>query len=765
MAIMLRMRIHRIFSHVFAFAGATTLLLTWPFQSQGDDKSLQASKAIEQDWRQAAISEGLRWQDIQQLAAEKVIMTRDELRQCFEAYMPSHQRDGTSHTSDLPYFITSDSLFQAYAWCLQKAVRGVEEIHAMQLPSYLEHLLNALPKVSAQVQGDEAKLLAAQDKALFVVGVAAALMDVPLNDLPDAIKNDVEIESIRIRLARDTWKPKRLDLPDEYSRLDYTLFKPVGLYMGDLELENYFRAVCWLKLAPFRLASETDLLSIALLNLAHNSLRDGTKNTLCNQFEDRQRRFENLTGPSHARTVIDGHLVYYREKPSKTIFTKELLSQIKEAYARHSVPWNDDQAQRDQAITSALQSMKSSQEAAYILPGSSLVDAQLIERLSQLKGPSYFPDTLSVAAWLGSEHAESIQKADVVGFGAIRESRTRLTDAESRPDLHTHTMMLLQRLFEPPPPDTPDFMKGEAWKIKTCQTALAAWAQARHVWALQAQPQYSVASGTLDWPAFIEPLPDFFSGLAGLCNEAQRLFRIETAPQEQAIFVARRLRAMAEQYISTSDFETRATILELLFGAGAPSLATNMDDPAEIQKYTQILRESAEQIEQGIAGTSYPIAMELFRRLSKSSQAPFTELAQVCLRLSALAHQQLRGLSPRKEECEWLRYFGVVLSSFTDCHFTAPKDNVPKAVRIFTNPKLGKALTVGIGRPCLLYVLYPWKGKDVLCRGAVLPYRERYELEAITDKDWHSRLHHPHNPAIEPEWLAPLRVKPRSGGR
>lgn len=392
------MRTSLIFSLMPAFAGVATLLVSCPLQSKGEDESLQASNAIKQDWRQAAVSAGLTLQDIQQLAAEKVIMTRDELRQCFEAYMPSHRREGTSDTSDLPYFITSDSLFQAYAWCLQKAVTGMEEIHAMQLPGYFEQLLNALPKVSAQVQGDEAKLLAAQDKALFVVGVAAALLDVPLNELPAAIKNDVEIELIRIRLARDAWSPRRLNLPVEYSRLDYTLFKPVGLYVGDPALQSYFRAVRWLQLAPFRLASETDLLSIALLNLAHDSLRDGTRNSLCNQFEDRQQRLENLTGPSHARTVIKDHLVYYRDKTSEPIVTKELLAQIKEAYARYSVPWNDDQAQREKAITSVLQSMEASQEAAYILPGSSLVDAQLIEQLSQLKGPSYFPEALSGAS-------------------------------------------------------------------------------------------------------------------------------------------------------------------------------------------------------------------------------------------------------------------------------------------------------------------------------------------------------------------------------
>jgi hypothetical protein len=81
---------------------------------------------------------------------------------------------------------------------------------------------------------------------------------------------------------------------------------------------------------------------------------------------------------------------------------------------------------------------------------------------------------------------------------------------------------------------------------------------------------------------------------------------------------------------------------------------------------------------------------------------------------------------------------------------------VPKAVRVFTNPELGKALTVGIGRPRFLYVLHPWKGKEVLCRGAVLPYLERHELESLTDEEWKQKLHDPKAPPIQPEWIKPL---------
>ena len=36
----------------------------------------------------------------------------------------------------------------------------------------------------------------------------------------------------------------------------------------------------------------------------------------------------------------------------------------------------------------------------------------------------------------------------------------------------------------------------------------------------------------------------------------------------------------------------------------------------------------------------------------------------------------------------------------------------------------GKVLEVGVARPRALYVLYPIKGKEILCRGVVLPYYE-----------------------------------------
>lgn len=49
-------------------------------------------------------------------------------------------------------------------------------------------------------------------------------------------------------------------------------------------------------------------------------------------------------------------------------------------------------------------------------------------------------------------------------------------------------------------------------------------------------------------------------------------------------------------------------------------------------------------------------------------------------------------------------------------------------------------LEAGIARPRELFVLYPWQGRDVLCRGAVLPYHEFATDRRLTDTEWRALL-------------------------
>jgi hypothetical protein len=137
---------------------------------------------------------------------------------------------------------------------------------------------------------------------------------------------------------------------------------------------------------------------------------------------------------------------------------------------------------------------------------------------------------------------------------------------------------------------------------------------------------------------------------------------------------------------------------------------------------------------------------------------PFDELAGVCTKLAALAQKQIRGDGPDRGDSKDLVYFGLTLAAFSDCHFTHPIDNVPKVARVFTNPATQKALNAGIGRPRFLYVLYPWAGREILCRGAVLPYLESQQMRTFTDEEWKASLHGPQAPSV-PSWITPLTGK------
>jgi hypothetical protein len=82
-------------------------------------------------------------------------------------------------------------------------------------------------------------------------------------------------------------------------------------------------------------------------------------------------------------------------------------------------------------------------------------------------------------------------------------------------------------------------------------------------------------------------------------------------------------------------------------------------------------------------------------------------------------------------------------------------DNAPRIVDIFSNYEIGGYLHVGISRPRKIYVLYPWKGKSVLCVGAVLPYYEFVNNSRLTDSDWKKMLDSDSRPPIL-KWQEPI---------
>ena len=54
-----------------------------------------------------------------------------------------------------------------------------------------------------------------------------------------------------------------------------------------------------------------------------------------------------------------------------------------------------------------------------------------------------------------------------------------------------------------------------------------------------------------------------------------------------------------------------------------------------------------------------------------------------------------------------------------------------------------------------MYVLYPYKDKEILCMGAVIPYYEFGSPIGLTDEQWNERFNDD-EPPESPVWLKPI---------
>jgi len=151
-------------------------------------------------------------------------------------------------------------------------------------------------------------------------------------------------------------------------------------------------------------------------------------------------------------------------------------------------------------------------------------------------------------------------------------------------------------------------------------------------------------------------------------------------------------------------------------------------------------------------------------QLERESPAPdldwcWAALKGLAVKLESLTHKQLRGAAFSGDEQRFILDYGKDLAHvmfYGGNSYMDPRDDAPRIVDI--HRQQGKSLEVGIGRPRVLWVVYPWKGTDVLCRGAVLPYYEFASSDRLTDKKWLELLDSndaPDQPRWVKDWTVP----------
>ena len=699
---------------------------------------------------------------LEQLRQHHVLVTSVTYHQIFEPYLKS----------DLPVFITSDSLIRAFQVQLDDALFRFEQLNAARITEVVRLLWYSIaprketaktadPTAGSDSRTDPTDTSGRDDvselkdaallKAQFVLAVALRLLGDMETRLPEALVTLVDQEVLNIVRATGTTTPSWPESNDgDLPRIDYTVFRPFGFYSRSEALQRYYRAIQWFQTFPFSIDRDDDLLAILLLgkSLSTTSAANRATRLRVEKFFTCHRE---LTGDGSGFDILLAAQIR-RDRPSD-------LDSVRSYIYKPS-------ADRETSATSA--------KDFFVIAPPVTADRLLFQKTISLEGlDRRKPTGLEVCAAIGSVYARRQLTDDLPEhYGELLISA--IDNAEGlldRPGLFNSYLKTLAALVDPAEPDAPAFMRNDAWQAKSCNAVLAGWVQFKHRFGLNVQAADYALGEALEGvpPGFVEPEPEFFGRLGDLAEQlndklercgvfAPVRYRIADDLRRYAGLVnAKRYLPEADRFSDLNEEEivvvNRSEMILEVVGNLIFTPEDYRQNPGGVAD--QIL-EFAGRMERGRYDDD-PTYQALIIESGLDTKHHWKALLQMCRWLEILAHKQLRGVPFNTRDIYFLTEFGERLAGamfYGEDNYLRPRDNTPAAVRLYKSPESKTILHAGIGRPREILVLYPFGGKDILCRGAILPYFEFLGVNEISDPEWKRRLDSDERPAV-PRWFEP----------
>lgn len=662
------------------------------------------------------------------------VVTATAYRQIFEPYLQT----------DLPVFVTSDSLLHAFHVLLNDTLGRYEEVNAERLADILELLwfrTESNPEPASDARGDRAQEAFLQLKrsawryARLVLAVGIRLLGKEPVGLEASLAPRVDdlVASIRRAATADGSNPGSL----QPFAVDPADFRPPAFYRQPTSLQRYFLARRWLQTAPFRTSRDEELMAILLLGKALATIEDPLQ-----------------------RRDIEGFLRCYRQLMGAGLGQDLLLA----AQIIRDRPGNLD------AVRDYLDVIQYPQRQAtfFILSPSRLPDSAFMRYGSirtELEGLPM--DGLQFCALLGSDFARS--RIDPIEAAGMPVEAAIPAEGFARSYYQT-----LAALLDAPEPDAPVFAHADGWRAKNCNTALSAWVQMRATRPQRGTPHfaplgefYGDMSGIVS--GLLEPQPDFFARLAETVEEVIRLFDQCESFTEPGRVLAHNLDRFADR-LAAGRYPTGANqdgpadnVAEEPFIVNSARMALAVLEGLDVSSLdisdvgssleTRI-RRLAESVRRGDYRDD-PAYQALIIELNLDRRLRWQTLLRLCRGLEVMAHKQLRGVEFEERENYLLADYGLRLASimgYSGTSFRHPLDNSP---RIAEGPGKNNPDAVAIGRPRELLVRYPYRGRQILCRGAMLPFFWVGNGAQMNDAQWKARLDSDERPR-RPAWIEPV---------
>jgi hypothetical protein len=678
-----------------------------------------------------------------QLKRDGILISGKTYEQIFQAYIKFPFKKNKESV-----FITSDSLLNAYHVLYEESIGRVEEKQAVILEELVKALYARLPQ--------RAKLYAIDSsdnyfrRAKLILGVAVKLFDPAFKIENPGLDKLAEIEVAEINKAEGIRMPEWLGKPSSaFAGIDYNRFKVRSFYNRSERLKHYFRAAQWLQAVPFQVNNDTDLSTFEVL---FSWWRDLTK-----EYPDSRKYpkyfeiyYDFLGKQSGLGINSFNRYANIRDESGFDNFRKKLRDSKNKVFINdtiHYVPLAQDRI-RDLRI----------------LPARQTPSALLFALTSDYpKSGQYFPNGLEVAAMLGSEFAMRQLSPEVRKI--VEDNKFLLA---AKPDnLYGLYMNALKTLFDKKNEKFPYFMKTEAWEIKSCNTALAGWAQIRHTWALQAKNNACVGCGFKACPGFVEPNVEFWGSMALLCEETKFYLKYYDCfgydPRKDLNEYKKLLRLFEKDSLSSirkkyPELKEAADVVYWIFaftliGTEDP-VKRKKDEIAKLKEFIRIL-------ETNTLDRHPEIKKILFDSNSYDLKALWNKLQITSLKLQAISLKQINNFPLNDADKKFIEYYGAILAEimlYKGNSYFSPVDDAMRVTDVVTSfdKNYIRYLEVGIGRPREILVLYPTPEGNVLCKGAILPYYEFFSKDRLTDAEWKKILDSKaERPAI-PKWLTPI---------
>lgn len=690
---------------------------------------------------------------------EKLVVTGEEFNQFFSAYI----------TQEHPVFITTDSILNAFHTLFEDSFISLECMQLEQLPNLLASTREKLRQVEAE-QTPELHL--ARNRALIVLGVAHQLVDSrAIREADDELQRVIDDEVEAVRAAEGVRKPAWLGINDpSFVGIDYSQYRPVSFYTQASDLEDYYRAVRWLQSIPFRIDVETEFASFMLIvSAARSANADGWKRL--------GTAYKDFFGEPDDWDLVKGFDAFPEGSP--TLDALRNLQQILRADT--DAPGRMSDLRRypfgDLEYAASFR----------VLSGYRLPDSALLERTTDVERFGFrLPAGLELCVALGSEFARThLPEQERNQVLEVIDQNRGLLEGRS---IYAEYLNCLRALLAIPPQGAPAFMSDAPWQAKCCQTALGGWAQLRHTTALQSKSWAGYENGaTRTVRGFIEPNPEFYRRLKALSERVRaavatsdpkqsaraRAKHLVTALLRKSTFLAA-LNQARQQGLDRSSIKDRAdeeteffTSLVFEIGHAIPfysikNTEAKSANPLHIDGNTAILC-ALVQIQRELESDKQPLDQPwqtLVDRLEVPTDKQWEKLVELCDKLANYSQAQLEGKPFSADMDQFLKEYGDKLADLQLYEYhagTEPRDDAMRVANILNSPMHGQ-LHVAVGRPRAMYVLYLYEGKEILCRGAVMPYYEFLHLTPLTDSEWRQLHDSPSRPAL-PNWLQPIYAK------